>query len=108
MSIGRAILLIALVFPGLMVVATSIYAYNTDYATMERTERYVDQLARQRRTNANDRQLELAYHRSMVHRMNAFTNGTWGFIGATIAAIGIHGLAITKEDSIQDQKRSSN
>ncbi len=106
MSIGRAILLIALVFPGLMVVATSIYSYNADYATMERTERYVEQLARQRR--ANDRQLQLAYHRSMVHRMNAFTNGTWGFIGATIAAIGIHGLAITKEDSIQDQKRSSN
>ncbi|MCX7596489.1 MAG: hypothetical protein N2235_22600 [Fischerella sp.] len=105
MNIGRAILLIALVFPGLMVAGTSIYSFNNDYAAMERTERYVEQLARQRRVS--QRQLDLAYHRSMVHRMNAFTNGTWGFIGATIAAIGIHGLAITKDESFQDQKKAS-
>ncbi|AKG20904.1 hypothetical protein [Calothrix sp. 336/3] len=101
MSIGRAILLIALVFPGLMVVGTSIYAYNTDYSAMERTERFVNRLAQNRRSD--DRQLELAYHRSMVHRVNAFTNGTWGFLGAIIAGIGIHGLAAT-EETIQDKK----
>lgn len=104
MSIGRAILLIALVFPGLMIVGTSIYAYNTDYAATERTERYIEKLARERR--GDNRQLDLAYHRSTVHRMNAFTNGTWGFLGGLIAAIGIHGLAITKDDTIQDQRKS--
>jgi|UPI00037D1655 hypothetical protein len=104
MSIGRAILLIALVFPGLMVVGTSIYAYNADYAAMERTEKYIERLARERRSDS--RQLDLAYHRSLVHRINAFTNGTWGFIGGTIAAIGIHGLAITRDDTVQDQKKS--
>ncbi|RUR81746.1 hypothetical protein PCC6912_26150 [Chlorogloeopsis fritschii PCC 6912] len=104
MNIGRAILLIALVFPGLMVVGTSIYAYNAEYAAMERTERYIERLARERR--GDSRQLDLAYHRSTVHRINAFTNSTWGFIGGIIAAIGIHGLAVTRDDYTQDQRKS--
>lgn len=105
MSIGRAILFIALVIPGLLVAGSSLYSFNTEYTELQRTERYVDKLARDGRTN--NRQLDFAYHRSFVHRMNAFSNGTWGFIGATIAAIGLHGMATTNEETIQDQRRIS-
>ncbi|KAB8331021.1 hypothetical protein SD80_026005 [Scytonema tolypothrichoides VB-61278] len=105
MSIGRAILFIALVIPGLLVAGSSLYSFNTEYTELQKTERYVDKLARDGRTN--NRQLDLAYHRSFVHRMNAFSNGTWGFIGATIAAIGLHGMATTNEETIQDQPKTS-
>ncbi len=103
MSIGRAILLIALVFPGLMIVVSSVYAFNEDYVEMERAERYVERLAKDRR--ADNRQLDLAFHRSLVHRMNAFSDGTWGFIGGAIAAIGLHGLAVTKDETTQEQRK---
>ncbi|MBW4502774.1 MAG: hypothetical protein KME57_25210 [Scytonema hyalinum WJT4-NPBG1] len=105
MSIGRVILFIALVIPGLLVAGSSLYSFNTDYEALGRTERYVDKLTRNGRVN--NRQLDLAYHRSLSHRMNAFANGTWGFIGATIAAIGVHGIATTKEETIQDQRKPS-
>ncbi|WP_017316594.1 hypothetical protein [Mastigocladopsis repens] len=105
MSIGRAILFVALIIPGLLVAASSLNSFNTDYAALGRTERYVEQLVRNGRTN--NRQLDLAYHRSLGHRINAFANGTWGFIGVTIAAIGVHGMATTKEETIQDQRKTS-
>lgn len=113
MSIGRAILLITLVIPGLLVAGSSLYSFNLDYATMERTERYVEKLVRNERGNnrqsdrQNDRQLELAYHRSLGHRINALANGTWGFIGLTIAAMGVHGISTIKDEMIQDQKKAS-
>jgi hypothetical protein len=93
-----------LVIPGLLLAGSSIYSFNTEYEEVARSERYVERLVREGRSS--DRQLDLAYHRSLVHRMNAYVNGTWGFIGATIAAIGVHGIATAKDDSIQDQKRS--
>ncbi|BAY46907.1 hypothetical protein SAMD00079811_45230 [Scytonema sp. HK-05] len=105
MSIGRVILFIALVIPGLLVAGSSLYSFNTDYEALGRTERYVDKLVRDGRVN--NRQLDLAYHRSLSHRMNAFANGTWGFIGATIAAIGVHGIATTKDETIEDQRKAS-
>lgn len=104
MSIGRTILLIALVIPGLLIAGSSIYSFNTDYEALGRTERYVDRLVRD--GNTNDRQLDIAYHRSLGHRMNALSNGTWGFIGAAIAAIGVHGIATTKEETIVDQRKT--
>jgi len=104
MSASRAMLLIILVIPGLLLAGSSIYSYNTDYDELGRSERYVEKLVRDGRQN--DRQLNLAYHRSLAHRMNAYANGTWGFIGATIAAIGVHGIATLKEETIQDQKKT--
>ncbi|GAA6617403.1 hypothetical protein [Scytonema sp. NUACC26] len=105
MSLGRAILLITLVIPGVLVTGSSLYSFNLDYIAMGRTERYVERLVREGRNN--ERQLDLAYHRNLVHRINALSNGTWGFIGAAIAAIGIHGIATTKDETIQDQKKAS-
>ena len=102
MSTSRAILLIALIIPGLLLAGSSIYSFNADYAELARTERYIERLVSDGRTN--NRQLDLAYHRSFVHRMNAFANGTWGFIGATIAAIGVHGIATTKDELFQDRR----
>ncbi|MBR8836154.1 MAG: hypothetical protein DSM106950_19555 [Stigonema ocellatum SAG 48.90 = DSM 106950] len=104
MSTSRAILLMILVIPGLLLAGSSIYSFNTDYAELGRTERYVEKLVTDGRSS--DRQLNLAYHRSFVHRMNALANGTWGFIGATIAAIGVHGIATTKDEIVQDQKKA--
>ncbi|MEC4815841.1 MAG: hypothetical protein SAK29_21590 [Scytonema sp. PMC 1069.18] len=105
MSLGRGILFIALVIPGLLVAISSLYTFNTEYAELGRSERYTERLVRDQR--ASDRQFELAFHRSDVHRINAYTNGSWGFIGALIAAIGVHGIATTQEEMIQDQKRAS-
>lgn len=105
MSVGRTILLICLVIPGLLMAGTSLYSFNVDYDALLRTERYLDKLVKD--GNTNDRQLDLAYHRSLSHRMNAFSNGTWGFIGAAIAAIGIHGIATTKEENIIDQRKAT-
>jgi hypothetical protein len=105
MSIGRAILFISLVIPGLLVAISSLYSFNSEYAELGRSERYAERLVRDQR--GNDRQLELAFHRSEVHRTNAYANGTWGFIGALIAAIGVHGIATTQDETIQDQKKAS-
>ena len=104
MSASRAMLLIILVIPGLLLAGSSIYSYNADYDELGRSERYVEKLIRDGRPN--DRQLNLAYHRSLAHRMNAYANATWGFIGATIAAIGVHGIATLKDEGIQDQRRT--
>jgi uncharacterized protein (UPF0333 family) len=103
MSAARAILLMSLVIPGLLVALSSIYSFSVDYEAMIRTERFAENLVNQQ--NPNDRQLEFAYHRSIVHRLNALADGTWGFIGATIAAIGIHGMATTKDETIYEQRR---
>ncbi len=104
MSASRAMLLIILVIPGLLLAGSSLYSYNTDYDELGRSERYVEKLVRDGRQN--EKQLNLAYHRSLAHRMNAYANGTWGFIGATIAAIGVHGIASLKDEGIQDQKKT--
>jgi hypothetical protein len=109
MSGGRSTLLIALVIPGLIVMGSSLYSFDIDYNALERTEDYIARLARN--GEGTTRQLDLAYHRSLAHRVNAFTDGTWGFIGAAIAAIGIHGIATIKEEDFgfkQDKKKSSN
>lgn len=103
MSSGRAILLMSLVIPGLLIALSSIYSFNVDYEALERTERYVEKLTRENRTN--NRQLELAYHRSLGHRLDALADGTWGFIGGAIAALGVHGIASIKDDTIQDQRK---
>ena len=104
MSVSRAILLMILVIPGLLFAGSSIYSFNTEYDEVGRSERYIQKLVREGRYN--ERQLNLAYHRSLVHRMNAYADETWGFIGATIAAIGVHGIATARDDSTQDQKKT--
>ncbi|MDF5712778.1 MAG: hypothetical protein PUP93_02550 [Rhizonema sp. NSF051] len=104
MNAGKAILLISLVIPGLLIAASSIYSFNNDYEEIRRSERYVERLIREGRNN-NDRQLNLAYHRNLVHRMNTLTNGTWGCVGGIIAAIGVHGMTRSREENIQDQKK---
>jgi hypothetical protein len=104
MSASRAILLIILVIPGLILAGSSIYTFTADYEELGRTERYIEKLVREGRSN--ERQLNLAYHRSLAHRVNAYANGTWGFIGAMIAAMGVHGIATTQEETVQDQKKA--
>ncbi|MDF5723448.1 MAG: hypothetical protein PUP91_23870 [Rhizonema sp. PD37] len=104
MNAGKAILLISLVIPGILIAASSIYSFNNDYEEIRRSERYVERLIREGRNN-NDRQLNLAYHRNLVHRMNTLTNGTWGCVGGIIAAIGVHGMTRSTEENIQDQKK---
>jgi hypothetical protein len=110
MSAGRAILLISLVIPGLIIMGSSLYSYDADYSALNRTEDYIERLARD--GGGSNRQLDFAYHRSMSHRINAFTDGTWGFIGALIAAIGVHGIVTSEDDEFsfkqdfkQDKKR---
>jgi hypothetical protein len=106
-SSGRGILLIALVIPGLMIMGSSLYSFDVDYNALERTEDNIQRLIRD--GNGSTRQLDFAYHRSLAHRINAFTDGTWGFIGAAIAAIGVHGIVTMKDDDFgfkQDRKKS--
>lgn len=90
-----AILLITLVFPGLAVVGTSVYWFNLDYAALEKAENYVQTLVE--KNTANDRQLDYAYHRTFIHRINVFADGTWGLLGGVITALGRHGLLTIKE-----------
>ncbi|MBF2065467.1 MAG: hypothetical protein IGS39_13750 [Calothrix sp. C42_A2020_038] len=110
MNSGRGILLIALVIPGLIIMGSSLYSFDVDYNALERTEDYIERLARD--GNGSTRQLDFAYHRSLSHRINAFSNGTWGFIGAAIAALGVHGIITMKDDDFgfinnkQDKKKA--
>ncbi|MBE9210003.1 hypothetical protein IQ244_26615 [Nostoc sp. LEGE 06077] len=90
-----AILLITLVFPGVVVVGTSLYWFNLDYAALQKAEKYVQTLVEENKVN--DRQLEYAYHRAFIHRINVFADGTWGLLGGVITALGIHGLVTIKE-----------
>lgn len=90
MNTRKAILLITLVFPGLVVVGVSLYWFNLDYAALIKAEKYVTNLVEV--GTVNDRQLEYAYHRTYIHRINVFADGTWGLLGGVITALGIHGL----------------
>jgi hypothetical protein len=84
------ILLTTLVVPGLTVVGISLYWFNLDYAALGKAEKYVEKLVEE--AKVNDRQLNYAYHRTLIHRINVFADGTWGLLGGAIAALGIHGL----------------
>ncbi len=97
MSPGKGILLTTLLIPGLIVLGTSIYFFNRDFSSLVRAENYVENLVKQNRVS--NRQLEFAYHRTVVHRMNVFKDQAWGLIGGVISAIGIHGLVTMKEDN---------
>ena len=90
MNIRKAILFITLVFPGLAVVGVSLYWFNLDYSALIKAEKYVENLVEVGKVN--DRQLEYAYHRTYIHRINVFADGTWGLLGGVITALGIHGL----------------
>lgn len=95
MNARIAILLITLVFPGSTVVGVSLYWFNLDYAALIKAEKNVENLVEVGKVN--DRQLEYAYHRTYIHRINVFADGTWGLLGGAIAALGIHGLVTMKE-----------
>ncbi|MEH2235869.1 hypothetical protein [Nostoc sp.] len=57
-----------MIFPGLAVVGVSLYWFNLDYAALIKAERYVENLVEVGKVN--DRQLESAYHRTHIHRIN--------------------------------------
>ncbi|MEH1921169.1 hypothetical protein [Nostoc sp.] len=95
MNARIVILLITLVCPGLAVVGVSLYWFNLDYAALIKAERYVEKLVEVGKVN--DRQLEYAYHRTYIHRINVFADGTWGLLGGVITALGIHGLVSIKK-----------
>ncbi|MCF2145104.1 hypothetical protein IQ276_001280 [Desmonostoc muscorum LEGE 12446] len=90
MNARITIFLLTLVFPGLAVVGVSSYWFNLDYAALIKAEKYVENLVEQ--TKVNDRQLQYAYHRTCIHRINVFADGTWGLLGGIIAGLGIHGI----------------
>ncbi|AFY35752.1 hypothetical protein [Calothrix sp. PCC 7507] len=89
-----AILLITLVFPGLAVVGVSLYWFNLDYDALGKSEKYVEKLVQEGKVS--DRQLEYNYHRTFIHRINVFADGTWGLLGGVITSLGIHGIATIK------------
>lgn len=95
MNARIALLLITLVFPGLTVVGVSLYWFNLDYAALIKAEKNVENLVEVGKVN--DRQLEYAYHRTYIHRINVFADGTWGLLGGAIASLGMHGLVTIKE-----------
>jgi hypothetical protein len=95
MKLRKGILLVTLVFPGLAVVGVSLYYFNLDYAALIKAENYVENLVEVGKVN--DRRLEYAYHRTYIHRINVFADGTWGLLGGVITALGIHGLVNVKE-----------
>jgi len=91
MNTRKAILLITLVIPGLAVVGISLYWFISDNNTLGKAENYIEKLAK--KGKVSDRQLDYAYHRTLGHRINVFTDGTWGLLGGVITGLGIHGLA---------------
>lgn len=95
MVLRKAILFITVLVPGLLVVATSLYWFNLDYAALGKAEDNVEKLIK--KENISDRDLQYAYHRAELHRINVFADGTWGLIGGVITAIGIYGVVFPKE-----------
>lgn len=91
MKTRPGILVLTLVMPGLLVFLISLYYFGTDYSALIKAENYVAQLARDEK--ANEKSLQLAYHRALAHRINVFADATWALLGFAIAGIGIHGLA---------------
>jgi hypothetical protein len=86
----NSILFTTLIIPGLIVVGTSIYWFNLDYATLGKAEIYAEKLVKNQQIN--DRQINYAYHVALRHRINVFADGTWGLLGGIITAIGIFGI----------------
>ncbi len=95
MKLRKAILFTTVLIPGLLVVGTSLYWFNLDYAALGKAENNVEKLVKE--GNISDRGLQYAYHRAELHRINVFADGTWGLIGGVITAIGMYGVVIPKD-----------
>jgi hypothetical protein len=83
----------AVVAFGLAGVAFFGYFTLQDWAALQKNYAHFAQLTPQSPTSA----ILLADARQNMHRINVFADGTWALLCAIIAAIGVHGLAVTKK-----------
>ncbi|HLP90375.1 MAG TPA: hypothetical protein VK184_17540 [Nostocaceae cyanobacterium] len=97
MDIRKVVFLVTLIIPGALIVAISLYYFDTDYSSLVKAEKELAKLAESKETS--DRQFQYFSHRAVAHRLNVFADGTSGLLGGIITAIGIHGFVGVKEDN---------
>jgi hypothetical protein len=85
--------LFAITVSGLAGVAFFSYFTLQDWAALQKNYAQFAQLTPQSPTGA----ILLADARQNMHRINVFADGTWALLCAIIAAISVHGLAVTKK-----------
>jgi hypothetical protein len=86
-------MLFALVVIGVSGVVFFGYFTLQDWAALQKNYASIARLTAQPPTGA----ILLADARQNMHRINVFADGTWTLLCAIIAAIGVHGLAVTKK-----------
>lgn len=89
LSTGQVLLLLLTTVPGVAgVVVFSFFAWR-DWLNLQADYSYFIALIEQRETLEA---LFVAEAQQNVHRLNFITNGTWAFLSAILAAIGLHGV----------------
>ncbi|MBI3944963.1 MAG: hypothetical protein HY321_03525 [Armatimonadetes bacterium] len=89
------LLLVCLVLPGAVVAVWSLLMFWRDWPLLQ------DAMAAYTlrvREGADLRALFVAEASQDVHRINVFCEGVWGLLGAILAGIGLHGIALLRRD----------
>lgn len=89
---ARAMLVVLLVVPGGAVVLLCAWFAGQDWQQLQLAYAHFRALAA---TEAPLRELFVAEAAQNLHRLNLFADGVWGLLGAILAGLGLHGLAVT-------------
>ncbi|MGB3786984.1 MAG: hypothetical protein WA949_03170 [Phormidesmis sp.] len=88
-SLGRVVLLVLIVIPGLTGVFVFGYFTLQDWDQLQRDYRYFTALIEQSSTLEA---LFVAEAQQNVQRINLMADGIWTLLSAILAAIGLHGI----------------
>lgn len=95
MRLRQWLLFILLVVPGVFCFVFCMYYALQDWAALQKA--YAN-FARVADSSSNMSTLFVAEAKQNIHRINLFADVVWALLGAIVAAIGIHGLCIIRQN----------
>ena len=93
---GRIVLALGIVLPGIVGVVVFSYYTLIDWAALEQAYQALELAAQQ---SADLNTLFVRATQQNIHRINVFAEGVWVLLSAILAAIGLHGLCTTPRRS---------
>jgi hypothetical protein len=94
MRLRQWLLFLLLVIPGVFCFLVCMYYALQDWEALQRAYANFERVAG---TSSDMSTLFVAEAKQNIHRINLFADVVWALLGASIAAIGIHGLCVTSQ-----------